>query len=148
MMTQLAGAEYPHRPAKIPDRVLVVDGEPFVRWALTASLSAAGYDVVTATTGEDACELAARTATSGRGAAGPSAAEIRTGSALFDEIRRVAPRAGCLVLTTERRGDAPPAWLGAQVIEKPFDLADVVRLVGEAMPSDLHAPRTRETRHT
>jgi len=38
------------------------------------------------------------------------------------------------VLTTARRGGAPAVWRGAEVIEKPFDLAEVVRLVGEAIP--------------
>jgi DNA-binding NtrC family response regulator len=132
MTTQLAGAEYPAPPAKIPARVLVIDDEPLVRWALAASLTAAGYDVLTATTGEEACQLAAQM---------PNPAVVLLdlrprdthGRALFDEIRRRAPQCRLLVLTTERRDDASPAWLGAQVIEKPFDLVDVVRLVSEAM---------------
>ena len=132
MITQRAGGNYPQASAKVPDRVLVIDGEPLVRWALTASLSAAGYDVVTAATGADACEIAARV---------PHPAVVLIdlrpqdthGQAFFEEIRRVAPQSRLLVLTTERRGGAPPEWGGAQVIEKPFDLAEVVRLVGEAI---------------
>jgi DNA-binding NtrC family response regulator len=132
MITQLAGGEYPELSAKIPARVLVVDGEPLVRWALTASLSAAGYDVLTAATGDDACDIAARI---------PHPAVVLIdlrpqdmhGQAFFEEIRRVAPECRLLVLTTERRGGAPPEWRDAQVIEKPFDLAEVVRLVADAI---------------
>lgn len=132
MITQPAGGEHSPSRAKIPDRVLVVDDEPLVRWALTASLSAAGYEVVSAASGADACAMAAQT---------PHPAVVlldlrpqdMNGQGFFDEIRRVAPRCQVLVLTTERRGGAPPAWLGAEVIEKPFDLAEVVRLVDEAM---------------
>ena len=61
MTTPLVSAENFPSPVKVPERVLVVDGEPLVRWALTASLSAAGYEVVTASTGDDACEIAGRT---------------------------------------------------------------------------------------
>jgi DNA-binding NtrC family response regulator len=131
MMTPPVTAENFPSPVKVPARVLVVDGEPLVRWALTASLSAAGYEVVTASPGADACEIAAHSH--------PAVVllDLRPQDthcqAFFDEIRRVAPRSRLLVLTTERRGGASPAWLGAQVIEKPFDLADVVRLVGEAV---------------
>ena len=132
MPTTPVSAENFASPVKVPARVLVVDGEPLVRWALTASLSVAGYEVVTASTGRDACEIAERTH--------PAVVllDLRPqdthGQAFFEEIRRVAPGCRLLVLTTERRGGAPPAWLGAQVIEKPFDLADVVRLIGEAIP--------------
>ena len=135
MIPQLAGGEYPPMPAKVLDRVLVVDDEPLVRWALTASLSAAGYDVVSAATGAEACEIAAQT---------PRPAVVlldlrpqdTKGQAFFDEIRRVAPLCRLLVLTTERRGAAPPGWLGAEVIEKPFDLAEVVRLVGQGISGE------------
>ena len=133
MITQLAGGEYPHVSVKVPGGVLVVDGEPLVRWALTASLSAAGYDVVTASSGAEACEIAARIPH-------PHVVLIDLrpqdshGQAFFEEIQRVAPDSRLLVLTTERRGGAPPEWRNAQVIEKPFDLAEVVRLVADAMP--------------
>ena len=140
MMTQLAGGEYPHIPAKIRDRVLVVDGEPLVRWALTASLTAAGYDVLSAATGEDACDLAART---------PHPAVVLLDvpphdidqATFVDQLRRIAPHCRLLVLTTERRGGTSPQWLGARVIEKPFDLTDVVRLVGEAIHYHHHEDR-------
>ena len=135
MIPQLAGGELSPSPAKIPDRVLVVDDEPLVRWALTASLSAAGYEVVSAASGADACVMAAQM---------PHPAVVLLdlrpqdlhGQEFLDEIRRVAPLCRVLVLTTERRGGAPPAWRGATVIEKPFDLAEVVRLVGEAIPAE------------
>ena len=134
MITPLARGEYSQTPAKVRGRVLVVDGEPLVRWALTASLSAAGYDVETAASGAEAYEIAAR-----RPQPAVVLLDLRPdthGQAFFDRIKRVAPRCRVLVLTTERRGGAPPGWLGAEVIEKPFDLAEVVRLVGEAIAAE------------
>ncbi len=124
----------PTAPAKVRDRVLVVDGEPLVRWALSASLSAAGYDVVTAANGADACAIA-----KGRPHPAVVLLDLRPDmhdQAFFDQIKVVAPGCRVLVLTTERRGGAPAGWLGAEVIEKPFDLAEVVRLVGEALTTD------------
>ena len=133
MTTNHATGEFPAKAAKIPDRVLVVDSEPLVRWALSAGLSAVGYEVLTSATGADACEIAART---------PHPAVVLLdlrphdahGLALLTEIRRVAPLCRLLVLTTERRGGAPAGWADAEVIEKPFDLGEVVRLVREAIP--------------
>ena len=140
MMTQLASGEYPQLSVKIRHRVLVVDGEPLVRWALTASLSAAGYDVSSAATEEDACNLAAGT---------PHPAVVLLDvqphdserPPFVDQLRRIAPQCRFLVLTTERRDGTSPQWLGARVIEKPFDLTDVVRLVGEAIHYHHHDDR-------
>ena len=135
MITQLANGEYPHPPAKVRARVLVVDGEPLVPWrALSASLSAAGYDVVTAANGAEACAIAKR-----RPHPAVVLLDLRPDThdqAFFDQIKLAAPGCRVLVLTTERRGGAPAGWLGAEVIEKPFDLAEVVRLVGEALATD------------
>lgn len=131
MFTQLANREYSQAPVRVPERVLVVDHEPLVRWALTASLTAAGYEVVTAADAAEACGIAAQHP--------PPAVVLldlrpdMQGQAFFDDFKRVAPACRILVLTTERRGGAPAGWRGAVVIEKPFDLADVVRLVGAAL---------------
>ena len=42
----------------IPNRVLVVDDEPLVRWSLCAALNAAGFDAVAAASGIEARRLA------------------------------------------------------------------------------------------
>lgn len=131
MATPMVGAGNFPLPAKVPGRVLVVDREPLVRWALTTGLTVAGYDVLDAATRTDACEIAARV---------PHPAVVLIdlvpndvqGQVFFDEIHRLAPTCRVIVLTTERRRGAPAEWRGAEVIEKPFDLAEVVRLVGEA----------------
>lgn len=132
MIPQISSGEIFPSSVKVRDRVLVVDDEPLVRWALTASLTAAGYDVATATTAGDALELASRVPH-------PSVVLLdlrprdHESQPLLDAIRKATPLSHILVLTTERRVGAPAGWLGVEVIEKPFDLSEVVRLVGEAV---------------
>ena len=132
MIPQVSSGEIFPTSVRVRDRVLVIDDEPLVRWALTASLTAAGYDVATAVTNEDALELAGRVPH-------PSVVlldlrpEDHQSQPFFDALRQASPLSEFIVLTTERRGGAPAGWLGVQVIEKPFDLAEVVRLVGEAV---------------
>ena len=134
MLMPLGSGEYPATGAKVRGLVLVVDGESLVRWALAASLSTAGYDVVTAANGADACAIAAKS---------PHPAVVLLdlrpdthGQTFLDQIKLAAPSCRVLVLTTERRDGVPPGWLGAEAIEKPFDLAEVVRLVGEAVAAE------------
>jgi DNA-binding NtrC family response regulator len=118
--------------AKTRARVLVVDDEPLVQWALATSLAAAGYEVVTAQTALEARQIAAMVPQPDIVLLDLRPQDVN-GGVFFDEIRMVAPDCRFLVLSTERRGDAPPAWEGIQVIEKPFDLAEVARLVDESL---------------
>jgi DNA-binding NtrC family response regulator len=110
-------------------RVLIVDDEPLVRWSLASALLVAGFDPVTASCGAEAAALAC---------ARPAPEVILVDLELYDtdarvlvdQIRAVAPACRVLALTTSGAEVAVrPPWLAVTFIRKPFDLADVVRLV-------------------
>ena len=118
----------PARLAEIPPRVLVVDDEPLVRWSLKAGLQAAGFDAIDAADAVDALALA-------REAPQPDVVlfDLRLWETdpvrLLEELRAAAP--GCRFVVMAVTGqDVPFADLDRiDVIRKPFDLHEVVRLV-------------------
>ena len=128
------------RRGEVPARVLIVDDEPLVCWALTAGLRAAGFDALAATDGASAMALAAVRPLPAvilvdvalRGGDGPG---------LCARLRAAVPAARLvpMALADEEvpRDAGAPA---ADVIRKPFDLSDVVRRVcaitGRRAPDD------------
>jgi len=110
-------------------RVLIVDDEPLVRWSLEAALRAAGFDPVTASGGAEAVALAG---TGPRPAVALIDLELYGTDvlALAGRIRALAPGCRVLGLTTSGPDLARhTAWPAVTFIRKPYDLADVVRLV-------------------
>lgn len=116
-------------PVRVRGRVLIVDDEPLVRWSLASGLRAGGFDTVSAACGNEA--LAAACAT-------PPPAAILIDLDMHDtdvqllvgQILTLAPACRVLALTTlapDAPGRAP--WRDVTQIRKPFDLANVVRLV-------------------
>lgn len=111
----------------IRTRVLVIDGEPLIRWALSVGLTAAGYDVVAAA---DAAEA--------RAAAGawphPDVVLLDLHQTdcfrLLGDLKSLAPDCRILALGTCCDQEQNRRWQGLDVIAKPFDLADVVARVG------------------
>lgn len=127
------------RRGEVPARVLIVDDEPLVCWALSAGLRAAGFDAVAATDAATAMALAAVRPPPAvilvdvalRGAEGPR---------LRARLRAAVP-AACMVPMALRDQEVPrEASATADVIRKPFDLSDVVRRVcaitGRTVPDD------------
>jgi DNA-binding NtrC family response regulator len=117
--------------AETRGRVLIVDDEPLVRWALATAVRTAGFEAVTASCGADALLLA-----ESRPAPAAILIDLELYNtdciALVEQIRAAAPGCRILVLTTSGPDGAPRAasfWAGVPLIRKPFDLADVVRLV-------------------
>ena len=119
--------------AEFRTRVLIVDDEPLVRWSLAAGLRVAGFDAVTAACGAEAVALAY-----GR----PAPAVVLIDAQLYDTDaivlidRLIAAAPGCRILALTTAGpDAAvrPCWAGITLVRKPFDLADVVRLVERAV---------------
>jgi CheY-like chemotaxis protein len=110
-------------------RVLIVDDEPLVRWALASALRARGFDTATASCAAEALAEAC----TGR----PPAIVLidlelygTDSRALAEQIRATAP--GCRIVALSTSGlEAPAAapWSGVTLIRKPFDLPDVIRLV-------------------
>jgi DNA-binding NtrC family response regulator len=112
--------------------VLVVDEEALVRWSLCTALVDEGFDAVAAANPLDARRIAAewpppRVAIIDGGVPG---AEDR---ALMRSIREVYPECRFVIMTTAHRAEVH-GRNGAHacaVIEKPFDLAKVVRMVSD-----------------
>jgi two-component system OmpR family response regulator len=118
--------------AKFPARILIVDDEPLVRWSLSAGLRSAGFDAVGASSAPDALKLA-------REYPAPDVVllDLRLYDAdpwmLLGEFRRIAPRCRFLLLATGGQEMPVPPSEAVTVIEKPFDLAEVVRLVDKTL---------------
>jgi DNA-binding response OmpR family regulator len=114
----------------IPARVLVIDGEPLIRWSLCVALTAAGFDADSASTPDEARRLA------GVGAA-PRVVLLDVhpnGQAqpLIDQIRAISPDSRFLVMSTARQTtDTLRRFGDVQIVEKPFDLMNLVSAVSE-----------------
>ena len=120
-------------PAKSRGRVLIVDDEPLVRWSLAAALRAAGFDPVTASCGAEAVAAAC-----GRPAPAAALVDLELYDTdcfvLIERIHAHAPGCRILALTTSGpERPSGPSWAAMSLIRKPFDLADVVRLVESAV---------------
>jgi two-component system KDP operon response regulator KdpE len=117
-------------PGLIPARVLVVDPEPLTRWSICVALSAAGFDADSAATAEEAHEMLAL---------GDSPRVVlldvhpdRQPQPLIDQIRAGSPGSRFLVMSTARQTTEMLRQLrGVQVVEKPFDLTQLVSVVTE-----------------
>lgn len=127
---------------EIRDRVMVVDGEPLIRWALCTALSAAGFDAVGAEDAAAALRLAGEWPP-------PRVAVIDWGPAkrtadLVTEISRIYPYCRLVLMTTTDRRDlvAPQSW-DPVVVDKPFDLARVVALVRDVVAGRVCVPLDR-----
>lgn len=114
----------------IPSRVLVIDDEPLIRWALSVGLAGAGYDTVTAADASEALRLATMW---------PRPDVILLDlhqtdcSQLLRDLRSAVPASHVLVLGTCCDGEREPRWEGLEVIPKPFDLANVIDRVRAAV---------------
>jgi DNA-binding NtrC family response regulator len=111
--------------------VLVVDDEALIRWSICMALAAAGFDAVAAGSSDDACLLAAEWPP-------PKVALLDIppdGQAceLMARLRGIYPDCRFLIMSTTR-GKCPGLDdTLVQTVAKPFDLGEVVRLVGEAV---------------
>lgn len=128
MMITDSSGNIPARTGKFSARVLVVDGEPLVRWSLATGLRLAGFDAVEASGAAEARALAAQ----------PPALDLvmldvnlRDGSPghLLEEIRHMLPACQFLVLAVAGQTVDGPPWDGVRVLRKPYDLDDVTRVV-------------------
>jgi DNA-binding NtrC family response regulator len=112
--------------------VLIVDDEPLVCWSLAAGLRIAGFDAVTASSGVEGLALAGR-----RPHPAVVLLDVRLShggrAALIRDLRRAAPACRVLWLTTEAQVPGGHPSDGLMMIRKPFDLAEVVQLVSEAI---------------
>jgi DNA-binding response OmpR family regulator len=116
-------------------RVLVIDDEPLIRWALSVGLSAAGFDAVSAANAAEARAMAGAWPH-------PDVLLLDLHQAdctqLLSELKALAPSCHVLVLGTCATS-SQRQWQGCDIIAKPFDLRDVVERV-EAVC--VHPPAT------
>jgi len=118
-------------------RVLVVDDEALIRWSLSESLSEAGYAVIEA--GDGASALAQ--ASNGHAFDAivldyrlPDSNDLR----LLERIRGLQPAAAVVMMTAYGTPEMTSGALklGAyRVVPKPFDVHDMVAVVGQARES-------------
>ena len=116
-------------PEGIRRRVLVIDDEPLIRWALSVGLSSAGFDAVAAADAVEARAMA--------GAWPPPDVLLLDlhqddCSRLLADLKALAPSCRVLVLGTCSIPSHRGQWQGCEVIPKPFDLRDVVERVEAA----------------
>ena len=129
---------FPQKQAKesppgggVSTRVLVVDNEPLIRWAVCSALAAAGFDAVPAGTRDEARRVAAQWPP-------PKVALLDIdpdgqGRELLADIAHIYPGCTFIVMSTARRGGLSGVRVeGLRVIEKPFDLDGLVAVVAEA----------------
>ena len=127
MDTTCSCGKLPARLAKIPPRVLVVDDEPLVRWSLVAGLRAAGFAALAVTDAAEAIDLAA--------ADQPDVVlfDIRLWNTdpgrLLADLRQAAPNCRFLILAVTGHEIPFARFAGVDVVRKPYDLSEVVRMV-------------------
>jgi DNA-binding NtrC family response regulator len=135
--------------AVVATRILVVDSEPLIRWSICTALSIEGFDAVAAADPLEACRLAAEWPPP-RVVLFDERAPDHGSLELLSDIRQVYPDCRFIIMTTAREcslryasGDA------VELIQKPFDLTQLVELVKElASRSRLAGALPRATEQT
>jgi DNA-binding NtrC family response regulator len=112
--------------APIPNRVLVVDAEPLIRWSLCTALEAAGFDAVSAANGVEARRQATEWPPPRVAVVDLLGAE--DAGELLAYVRQIYPDCR-FVLTTTRSPLQHSGATDVNVVEKPFDLHSMIKLV-------------------
>jgi DNA-binding NtrC family response regulator len=126
-------------------RILVVDDEPLIRWALAETLTQAGYSVVEAGSAKEALERL-----SGGWIPDVIFLDFRLPDSdnlgLLESIRRQVPSSHVIMMTAFGTPEmvAGAERLGARVIDKPLHMNAVVPLVNQVeTPSTSATPEER-----
>lgn len=124
-----------------PVNVLVVDDEALIRWSLSESLSRAGYHVIEAQDRKGTLRVVEQR----RPGVCVVLLDVRLPDSrdlgLLRAIRELAPDCRVIVMTAHGTPELTQEALkyGAfRVVDKPFDLDDMVGLVAEALQRPLH----------
>jgi DNA-binding NtrC family response regulator len=115
--------------------VLVVDDEPLIRWSLSEGLTDQGYVVRLAASGAEARAALAMLGDEPLVIVLDLRLPDVVDLSLLQEIRRRWPDVPIVIMSAHGTAEdrTRSAALGAyRFVEKPFDVSDVVRLVGEA----------------
>jgi DNA-binding NtrC family response regulator len=118
-------------------RVLVVDDEPLIRWAIAETLADLGYSVIEAGDGETALQALAEASIPIDVILLDYCLPDSDHLTLLSAIRRITPTSQVIMMTAFETRDLTTFALerGAYcVINKPFDLADVAAVIQHARP--------------
>lgn len=132
-----AAGEFPPTVKKsAARRVLIVDDEPLVRWAIAETLGHYGYEIDEAADGETTVRTLFELG------AGPDVVllDLRlpdsTDLKLLETIRRIAPRAVVILMTAFGTREVREAALrlgAAAVLDKPFNIDDLDGLITRSL---------------
>jgi DNA-binding NtrC family response regulator len=121
-----------HQAGKLsPPRVLVVDDEPLIRWAVSESLADLGFHVETANDAASALKIV----TTSRWPFELVVMDLRlpdmSDLSLLGTVRQLLPEARLILMTAYCSPDllADANAMGAEVLSKPFELNELGRLV-------------------
>ena len=128
-----AARKFPVPGEKFPSQVLVVDDEPLIRWSLTESLSALGFAVQNATDAATALKIVTTSALPIQVVVLDLRLPDMHDLSLLATLRQLMPSAHLILMTAYGTPDvlADARALGADVLVKPFELADLTRVVLE-----------------
>lgn len=140
-MAPIPVARVPTGLVSVPMRILVVDDESLIRWSICAALAAEGFDAVSAADPVAAGRLAAEWPPP-RVVLLDLRAPDRDGLEAVSAIRWVYPDCRFVIMTTARDCAMHAFADGVELIEKPFDVAQLVGLVKELAdrPTSAGAP--------
>jgi DNA-binding response OmpR family regulator len=110
--------------AAVKGRVLIADGERFVRVLARVALESEGWSVVEAASGDEAAQLAAANA--------PHVAVLDAGIDGFDVAARLSPETAVVFVSARQTEKARADEQGAPFLLKPYNPAALVAVVQQA----------------
>jgi DNA-binding NtrC family response regulator len=116
---------------KFPTQALVIDDEPLIRWSVSESLVALGYDVTTAADAATALKMVTTSPLPFQVIVLDLRLPDMHDLSLLGTLRQLLPSALLILMTafgTQEILDGARA-LGARVLAKPFELDQLTRLV-------------------
>jgi DNA-binding NtrC family response regulator len=134
--TDAAAGNFSTAAEKFPKHVLVVDDEPLIRWSVAESLSDLGMDVEQAGDAATALRLVTTTANAFQVVVLDLRLPDMEDLSLLGTLRQLLPNARLILMTAFGSPDVmtEAAFLGATVLNKPFELADLSRQVMAPYP--------------
>jgi CheY-like chemotaxis protein len=123
--------KFPRAAEKFPRHILVVDDEPLIRWSVSESLSELGYDVEQAADAQSALRKVTTTTLPFSTVVLDLRLPDMSDLSLLATLRQLLPEATLILMTAFGTPEilAAAEDLGAMVINKPFELTDLRRLV-------------------
>lgn len=127
----LAKGKFRIAAKKSPRHVLVVDDEPLIRWSVAESLSDLGYDVEQASDATSALRKVTTTAMPYDVVVLDLRLPDMSDLSLLGTLRQLLPHAALVLMTAFGTPEifASAEAIGATVINKPFELTELTRIV-------------------